>query len=334
MRSKPVWIGTATLCCAMALFAGKKKNPDDITQTLDLPKDPPAVAVGETRRLMFSVSPLSGKGLLTQQTRDALKIVMKENGGAAVVHIRAFVAGSGDVRRVPQIVSEVFTEKKLPLPSVSVIRAGGLPVENAQVVLEVVSVSRKDTNAGDLHFVKGEEAMATDPAGPVRPLLDKALDSFAAKLSGASPLAVTCFVSQIGRGDDLTAAIARRFPGVPVDLVQTQRLPWQALSACEGAAHGAGASPAKLAFTGTRVAFGGQEKDAQLAFQRLDKDLAEAGAGPSDILLTNVYSLSDGVTKMVQHLKTAPAPTQVLVFEGLASIDAGFAVDAVAGIGR
>lgn len=334
MRSKPVWIGTATLCCALALIAGKKKNPDDITQTLDLPKDPPSVAVGETRRLTFSVSPLSGKGLLTQQTRDALKIVMKENGGVPAVHIRAFVAGSGDVRRVPQIVSEVFTEKKLPLPSVSVIRAGGLPVENAQVALEVVSVAKKDTNAGDLRFLTGEQAIGPDPAGPVRPLLDKALDSFAARLNGASPLAVTCFVSQLGRPGELASAVSKRFPGIPIDLVQPQRLPWQALAACEGVAHGGSASSSKLAFTGTRVAFGGQEKDALLAFQRLDKDLAEAGASPSDVLLTNVYSLSDGTSKMVRQLRSAPTLSQLLVFEGLASIDAGFAVDAVAAVPR
>ena len=78
---------------------------------------------------MFHISPLSGKGLLSQQTRDALKAILKANGGAPVIHLRAFVAGSGDLRRVPQIVSEVFTAKKMPLPSVSVVLAGGLPLE-------------------------------------------------------------------------------------------------------------------------------------------------------------------------------------------------------------
>lgn len=330
MRSKPVWMGTAMLCCALALIAGKKKNPDDVTQTLELPKDPPPVAVGETRRLMFTVSPLSGKGLLTQQTRDALKLVMKENGGASVVHIRAFVAGSGDVRRVPQIVSEVFTEKKQPLPSVSVIRVGGLPVENAQVVMEIVSVSRKDTNAGDLRFVTGEESTATDPAGSAKPLLGKALDSLASKLGTNAPLAVTCFVSQLG--GDLTSQVSSRFTGASVDVVQSQRLPWQAYAECEGVARGASNPSAKLAFTGTRVAFGAQKKDADLAFQRLEKDLAEAGATTSDVLLTNVYSLSDATSKMVREMKPAASPTQILVFEGLASIDAGFAIDAIAAL--
>src|SRR5260221_10568869 len=129
----------AALLVRIALPA-KKKDPAEQTQTLALPKDPPPVAVGETSRLVFHVSPLSGKGLLSQQTRDALKAILKANGAVPVVHIRAFVSGSGDIRRVPQIVSEVFTDKKWPLPSVSVVRAGGLPLDNAQVGLEAVSI--------------------------------------------------------------------------------------------------------------------------------------------------------------------------------------------------
>src|SRR5437879_5207254 len=91
-----VLICLAALCLASAV-AGRKKNPDDVTQTLALPKEPPQVAVGETRRLVFHVSPLSGKGPLAQQTRDALRAVLKLNGGLPVIHMRAFVAGSGDV---------------------------------------------------------------------------------------------------------------------------------------------------------------------------------------------------------------------------------------------
>src|SRR5579862_2345592 len=97
--------GLIAMLLATLAFAGKK-NPDDVTQILELPKDPPMVATGETARLVFHVSPLTAKGLLSQQTRDALKAILKANGGAQVVHLRAFVAGSGDLRRVPQIVSE------------------------------------------------------------------------------------------------------------------------------------------------------------------------------------------------------------------------------------
>jgi hypothetical protein len=104
MRYKLPIAGFAFLA---ALLAGdQKKKPEDITQTLALPKDPPAVAVAETRRLVFHVSPLSGKGLLTQQTREALRGLIKEDGGTPVVHIRAFrrgkrryTAGASDRKR-------------------------------------------------------------------------------------------------------------------------------------------------------------------------------------------------------------------------------------------
>ncbi|MDE3194907.1 MAG: hypothetical protein KGN84_01075 [Acidobacteriota bacterium] len=330
MRSKPFWIGIAMLCCAAALVAGKKKNADDVTQTLALPKDPPAVASGETRRLIFSVSSLSGKGLLTQQTRDALKAVMKDTGGAPMIHIRAFVAGGGDIRRVPQIVSEVLTDKKQPLPSVSVLRAGALSVDNAQVVLEVVSAGRKETNPGDLRFVAGEESIAANPAGSAKPLLSKALDSLAEKLGASPALAVTCYVSQMA--GDLSAAISQRFPGAAIDLVQPQRLPWQAAAQCEAVARGAAKPSAKLAFTGTRVAFGTQEKDAALAFQYLDKDLSEAGADDSGLLLTNVYSLSESAAKRVRSIRGSRAPMQILILEGLGALDGSFAADAVAAV--
>ncbi|HVW87145.1 MAG TPA: hypothetical protein VHB50_20805 [Bryobacteraceae bacterium] len=332
MRYRRWVVGLMGLWFAAVLLAGKKKNADDFTQTLELPKDPPAVGIGDVRRLVFQVSPLSGKGLLTQQTRDALRAILKENGGAPVVHIRAFVAGSGDMRRVPQIVSEVMTDKKMPIPSVSVIQAGGLPVENAQVVLEAVSAAKRDVNPGGIDFIPGEEVTASDPAAPTRPLLDKALTQLTSKADPASTIAVTCFVSTLSQPAELTAAISARYPGAAIDLVQTQRLPYQAFAACQAVTRGGKLTADKLAFTGTRVAFGAGEKDAALAFQRLDRDLSEAGASPSSILLTNVYPLSGAVAKLVRNLRPPAAPMTIVPFEGVASVEGGFAVDAVASV--
>jgi enamine deaminase RidA (YjgF/YER057c/UK114 family) len=328
MRYKVAIAGFVLL--AATLIAGKKKNPDDITQTLELPKDPPAVAVAETRRLVFHVSPLSGKGLLTQQTRDALHGLLKENGGTPVVHIRAFVAGSGDIRRVPQIVSEVFTEKKLPLPSVSVVLAGGLPLDNAQVVLESISVAKREVNAGGLAFVAGEPETDADPGAAMRPLLDRALAKLDVGRDPGATLMVTCFVSAMTD----RASLSARFPSAAIDLVQTQRAPFAALAQCEAVSRGSQVMAGKLAFTGTRVAFGAQQKDAALAFQRLDRDLSEAGADVSGIVMTNVYPLSRTIGEMVRKLRPAAAPMAFIPFEGLASIDAGFAVDSVAAVVR
>jgi enamine deaminase RidA (YjgF/YER057c/UK114 family) len=309
-------VAIVALFSLAAAYGAKKKNPDDLTQTLELPKDPPMVALGETRRLVFHVSSLSTKGLLSQQTRDALKAILKANGGATVVHIRALVAGSGDLRRVPQIVSEMFTEKKLPLPSVSVVQAGGLPLENAQVVIEAVSQAKREVNPDGLMFVEAQTADS----------LEKALDELASRLGGAAPLRVSCFVSAMSNPGAITA----RFPAAAVDLVQTQRAPAHSQASCEAVAGGGKIKAAKLAFTGTQVAFGADQKAARLAFQRIDRDLGEAGVDPADIIATNIYPLSVPIGDLARKVRSTTGAMTVIPFEGIASVDGSFAVDAVA----
>ncbi len=308
MRYRRVAILSAlSLAAFAAAFAGKK-NRDDQTQVLDLPKDPPMVAVGETSRLVFHTAPLSAKGLLSQQTREAIKTILKTSGGAQVIHIRAFVAGSGDERRVPQIVSELFGGKKLPLPSVSVVLAGALPLENAQVAIETVSVARKEVNPDGLEFVEGQSP-----------------DQIAARLAGAPPLRVTCFVSGLDSAD----AIAAKFPGAAVDIVQTQRAPIMTEMHCEAWARGGALKAPRLAFTGTQVAFGANERAAALAFQRLNKDMAGAGAKPSDIVATHVYAVSERAGELARKVRAMP-PLTIIPVEGVASLDGIFAVDAIA----
>ncbi len=309
MRYRRIAILTAVFVAAA--FAGKKKNPDDVTQVLELPKDPPMVAIGATSRLMFHVSPLSGKGLLSQQTRDALKAILKANGGAPVIHVRAFVAGSGDLRRVPQIVSEVFTAKKMPLPSVSVVLAGGLPLEDAQIEIEAVSEAKdakKDVNPNGLTFLE-----AAPP------------DQLVSRLAASTPLQVTCFVSSL----DGAGALAARFPSAAVDIVQTQRTPARPDTRCEAVARGGAIAP-RLAFTGTQVAFGSDQKAASLAYKRLDQELNTAGISPSDILQTHVYALSERLGTLALNTRNNPAALTVLPFEGVASLDGSFAIDYIA----
>ena len=286
---------------AAIVFAGKK-NPDDITQTLDLPKDPPLVAIGDASRLVFHVSPLSAKGLLTQQTRDALKAILKMNGGVPVVHVRAFVAGNGDMRRVPQIVSEVFTDKKMALPSVSVVQAGALPLEGAQVVLEAVSEGKRIVNPDGLTFVAAQ--------GP------ESLDS---------ALTATCYVRE-ARAE---RPLGGRFP-VAANIVQTQRIRSESDTRCEGVTKGGGG--AKLAFTGTFVAPAIDEKAMRLAFQRLDRALTEAGVRPADIVMTHLYPLSSRIGELARTIRATPSPVSVVPVEGVPAIDGAFAVDAIAAL--
>lgn len=281
----------------LTMVRAGKKNPDDVTQTLDLPKDPPMVAVGETSRLVFHASPLSNKGLLSQQTREALKAILKASGGARAVHIRAFVAGSGDLRRVPRIVSEVFTEKKMELPSVSVVQAGALPMEGAQVVLEMVSEAKRPVNPDGLSFLEAKSLQTT-----------------------AVPLSITCYVSDIAEA----TKVAGRFPGAVV--VQTQRAPAPSEPECEAVVRGGRVRTAKLAFTGTQVAFGNDERATDLAFQRLKREL-----GTSAVLMSHVYAVSPQIGEMARKLSGWPGPLMIVPVESVASIDGSFAVDAIAG---
>ena len=102
--------------------------------------------------------------------RDALKALSHETGGNTVLRIRAFVAGSGDPRRVRDLVSETFTDRKQPLPALSLIQAGGLPLEGAQVVLEAIAAGRKDVNPNGLVFVPAPVVTSENPLDPVAPL--------------------------------------------------------------------------------------------------------------------------------------------------------------------
>ena len=116
------------LLLAAGLLAQKRKSkkPEEEPrpQILEVLPDPPDAVSAETGRLSFQVSPLSSNGLLSQQVRDALKALMRANHGGAIVKIRAFVAGSGDLRRIKDIVAEEFTVRKQPLPAVSTLQVG------------------------------------------------------------------------------------------------------------------------------------------------------------------------------------------------------------------
>ena len=120
----------------------KSEEKEEITQRREIVQEPPAVLTADTSRLVFQVSPLSSKGLLSQQARNALKVLFRQNRRSVIVKLRAFVAGSGDVRRVRSVVSEMFTDKRRPLPVLTVIQAGALPLTGAQVVLESTAVAK------------------------------------------------------------------------------------------------------------------------------------------------------------------------------------------------
>ena len=115
-----------------------------------------------------------------------MKTILKMNGGIPVVHVHAFVAGSGDLRRIPRDRGEVLTERKMQLPSVSVVQAGGLPLEKRAGGARSGIGYEEGREARDgLVFVEGQTA----------PTLEKSLDQLTSGSAGATAVNVTCFVS-------------------------------------------------------------------------------------------------------------------------------------------
>jgi enamine deaminase RidA (YjgF/YER057c/UK114 family) len=352
----------ATLACGLlavsTLSAQKKKDKEEITQVLRLPEELPGAIAGDTRRLAFHTTPLSSKGLLSPQVRDALKALQHDAGGETVLKIRAFVAGSADLRRVRDLVSEFYTAHKEPLPAITLVQAGGLPLDGAQVVLEAIAATKRDANPYGLAFISPTVSTAEDPLGPVPPLTEKTLAGLRQSLQsvGLTPpdaLRVTCFFSSLQNLAESRRLVQTEYPHAALDFVQMNRAPRQSLSACEAVARLRAAPPSQLEFvnssggesqialvdapqvvlTGGQDSFGYQEADARLAFERLKKSLEQSGAIPKNVAYANYYPLSPGLGAQVRKVRgdffDHPAAT-MLIFEGLPSMDAGFAVDVVA----
>jgi enamine deaminase RidA (YjgF/YER057c/UK114 family) len=358
---------------ALPIAGQRKKKKDDMeppTQTLEILPDPPPFVSVETDKIGFVYSPLSAKGLLSQQTRDALKALPKLARGAQIVKIRAFVAGTGDLRRVPVIVSEVFTEKKQPLPAVSVVQVGLLPLEGAQILLEATLAGKRGANPHGLAFFSGQQVAAegevSNPLAPVLPLAEKSLASLhiAAEGVGVKPadmLRVTCLVSSLADHPAVAAKVAAAFPQAAAAVIQLQRGPLRPVAECEAVgrlaapleapvrlSNPAGLTPSanyshvalvnsrRLVLTGEQMAFGTEDKDIQLAFERLGRVLSAANVSYRDVLFTSYYPLTASVQEKIrarrfEYLdKSRPPASTMILFEGLPSADASFAMNMIA----
>ncbi len=358
----------AVLALAGALAAGlwsfdKKKKKEEETQTLQVPPELPGETAIETRRLAYYLSPLSARGLLSQQTRDALKALSRQAGGSPITKIRAFVAGTGDLRRVRELVSEHFSDRRQPLPALSLVQVGSLPLEGAQVELEATAQLKKEPQSAGLVFVSAQGASSNQPLDPVAPLAATAGANLRTALAaaGSGPrdvLRVTCFFSSLENLPALRAPFDAEYRGAALGYVQLQRAPSRAVAACEAVArlrhpaaaleflNPAGLPPAnafsqvalvgapRLVLTGTQVAFGFQDSDARLAFERLGKSLDHAGSSLRNIAFASVYPLSPSIEEQVRRIgpefydRSRPPAGTMLLFESLPAMDAGFALDA------
>lgn len=275
--------------------------------------DSPATVAGTTAGLVFHVSPLSAKGLLSQQIDDAIKALDKANGSATFLKLRAFVAGTGDLRRVQTMVNGLFTDRRLPLPVVTTVQVGALPLEGAQVVIESVSEEKKNVNPSGLTFLAPMEA-----AGGAA-----AVTALQSAIGAAAALRVTCYADSMGEAEAARAAAAKAFPKVVGVFVQSTRYTLGSRVACEGVAQGGPVQTAKLVFAGAQITFGEQDADLALAFERLDKALEPMHVNRSDAALVNAYATSRAIADKVRERAAS------VFIEGLPGQDATLAVEAV-----
>ena len=344
------------LLLVCAAIGQKKKKEEETTQTLPVLKDPPPAVAVEPSRLVFHFSPLSAKGLMSPQIRDALAALLKENHGATIVKLRAFVAGSGDLRRVQTLVSETFTEHKLSVPALSTIQVGALPLTGAQVAIESIAVEKKPVNPNGLAFFSGQQSK--DPHQSVAQLQSAVA---ARGLQPSDILRATCFLSSLDDLNKARDAMEAAFPKLPVNFVQLQRLGLEPLTECEavGRLESAPATPVeyvnpqgltqnpnysqialvnapKIVLSGTQMVFGDQEKDITLGFERLQKEVEAQGASLKDVFWMSAYPLTLPVAEKVRALRfnffdhAHPPASTFLLFEGLPSLDATVAMEVMA----
>jgi enamine deaminase RidA (YjgF/YER057c/UK114 family) len=321
----------------------KKKQEEEITQTLELPPEPPAAVTADPSRLVFLQGPLSAQGLLSRQTRDGLKALMQAARGARFVRIRAYVAGTGDLRRVQSIVAETFAEKKQPLPVLVVAQVGLLPLDGAQVQLEAVAEQRKPTGAGTV-FASAQGATPREVIEEIGRVLRQA---------GArtdAPASLACGVSSSDLLEPMRRAAFELLPRAAYVGFQLQRIPAPPRAACQAAAvlakpaegglqrltGGVALSVPKIVVTGAQLAFRYEESDARLAYQRLDRTLQQAGSSLKHAVVLHVYPLSSQLAQLAQKVRVEfvdparPPVGLVELLEGLPSIDGAFALEAVA----
>ena len=333
----------------------KKKTKENI-QVPPKQIELPAAVTADAERIAFELAPVSSKGLLSQQTREALLAMLRANRGATVVKLRAFVSGSGDLRRIGEIVGEVFTERHQPLPALTVVQVGALPREGEQVLIESTEMERTAVNPNGLAFVSGQ---AGDTLAQALERVHAAVRATGS--ASADVLRVSCFVSSLELESASLPRVAAEFPQAATLVVQMQRGPVRPPAECEAVARLhttpkeplgfldpgepvasknyseiALVGPGKLVFTAAQLGFGTQPSDIRLAFERLGRVLASFQTGFHRLAVSCAYLTNLTLAPKIREARSGfytaqkqPAST-FLPFEGLPSIDGSFAIDLIA----
>lgn len=339
-------IATLAIClwtaspCAFAQ-RNRKNTEEPKPQILPLPPQLPMAVEADTATLDFHISPLLTTGGLSAQIRQSLNDLVRDTHGETIIKLRAFVAGAGDARRVESEVGALFTDRKLPLPVLSIIQIGGLGEERATVVIEATVATHRIINPSGLAFFAGQTGKNSAEA------FDRLRASVqTASVSPEHMLKCTCFIAQIEDYGTLRSMIQSAFPNSGINIVQALRDPSGEYAMCQGVgqlsqapeegalvwlqkARATLVNSRQLLFTGLQLTFGNYLDDAHEAFARLQR--AASAVEPVEAAVeVNAFALDSYAGSALRKTTSVPASTfTVQPVEGLPAIDASAGIEAV-----
>lgn len=295
----------------------------------------------DTETLDFHISPLLRTGGLAAQIRQSLNDLIRDTHSETIIKLRAFVAGAGDARRVAALVGDMFTERKLPLPVLSIIQVGALGTDSAEVVIEAVVATKRIVNPNGLAFLAGQTGSSLDEAIE---RLKQSAD--AASVPPDRVLSCTCFASRIGDYVSTRDRIQAVFPKTAINVVQALREPPNDESMCEAVgqltrqpargplvwlknARATLVNSHQLIFTGLQLTFGNYLDDAHEAFARLQRAAAALQAVEVPVEV-NAFSLDTYADSALRKTTSVPLSTfTIQPVEGLPGVDASAGIEAV-----
>ncbi len=319
----------------------RRSTEEPKPQILPLPPELPMAVAADTEALDFHISPLLRTGGLSAQIRQSLNDLIRDTRGETIVKLRAFVAGAGDARRVQAVVAELFQNRRLPFPVLSIIQVGGLGQQSAQVVIEAVVSTHRNVNPNGLAFLAGQTGASFAQA-----LEHLRNSASAASVRPEHMLSCTCFTSQIEDYDATRSAIQSAFPNTALNVVQALRDPATESAMCEAVgqlesppadapvvwlkdARATLVNSHQLVFTGLQLSFGNFLDDAHEAFVRLQR--AASALQPVETPVeVNAFSLDAYAGSALRKTTAVPASTfTVQTVEGLPAVDASAGIEAV-----
>lgn len=298
-----------------------------------------ALAV-DTDSLDFHISPLLKTGGLSAQIRQSLNDLLRDTHGETIIKLRAFVAGSGDARRVQALVTDLFTDRRLPLPVLTIVQVGALGQESAQVVIEAVVSTHHSVNPNGLAFFFDQRGKS----------LQKAVEQFRGNLQAVNVppenvLTCTCFAARMDDHDEALKQVKALFPNADLNLVQAIRDPLSNSASCEGVAklaapprdavildefaHATLVHSGQLIFTGLQLSFGNYLDDAQQAFKRLERAAGALQPVETPVQVDGFALDNSAAASLRKTISLAPGTFAIHGVEGLPSVDASAGIEAI-----